>query len=77
VQTAFSIAILAQAVVEVDQLLTAMLVTVVLVVVLVQEAAQQVLAVLAYLVKDLQVVAEQDSSQLAAVLLEAVKAALV
>jgi hypothetical protein len=58
VQTAYLIATLAQAVVEVDQLLTAMLVTVVLVVVLVQEVAQQALVVLAYLVKDLQVVAE-------------------
>jgi hypothetical protein len=64
-------------VVEVDQLLTAMLATAVLVAVLVQEVAQQVMVVLAYLVKVKQAVVVLDFSQLAAVQAVAVKVVLV
>jgi hypothetical protein len=77
VKTAYLIVLLQLAVGEVAQLPMAMLATVALVVVLVLEVAQQVLVVLAYLVKDLQVVAEQDFSQLVVVQAVAVTAALV
>jgi hypothetical protein len=76
-RTAYLALTLAQAVVEVDQLPTAMLAMAALVAELVQEVAQQVMAAQAYQVKVTLVVVALDFLQLVVVQVAAVKAALV